>query len=98
MKSCTEPLAYGIERLAPNLTAPTMVRKAPIFHAAPGTVLHWRCTSSICVASYTPLISTPIGFSQASASVPRIGPDVITGEQMRMRLWAEEIERDMACT
>ena len=34
----------------------------------------------------------------SSASVPRIGPEVITGEQMRMRFRAEDIERDIACT
>jgi hypothetical protein len=33
-----------------------------------------------------------------SASVPRIGPDVITGEQMRIRFCAEARERLIACT
>src|SRR5436189_1224163 len=73
------------------------VLNAAIFQAAPPFVPHWRWTSSICVASYTPAIST-LPCSQASASVPRIGPEVITGEHTRTRLSAEAIERDMACT
>jgi hypothetical protein len=36
--------------------------------------------------------------SQTSASVPRIGPDVITGEQIRIRFWAEAIDLAMAWT
>ncbi len=78
--------------------APTTVWKAAIFHAAPACVAHWWCTSSICVASYTPAMSTPEGCSTSSASVPRIGPEVITGEQMRMRFCAEESDLDIAWT
>src|SRR5260370_13923875 len=37
-------------------------------------------------------------WSTISASVPRIGPDVITGEQMRIRFSAEASERDIAWT
>src|SRR5207245_4836383 len=33
-----------------------------------------------------------------SASVPRMGPDVITGEQMRIRFSADAMERDIAWT
>ena len=34
----------------------------------------------------------------ASASVPRIGPEVMTGEQMRRRFSADAIDRDIAWT
>src|ERR1700682_1204842 len=98
MKSCTVPVPYGVERLAPNLMAPTTVWKAAIFQAALAWVAHWLCTSSLCVASYYPAISTPVGCSTSSARVPRIGPDVITGELMRMRFCAEASDLDMACT
>src|SRR5919204_593056 len=33
-----------------------------------------------------------------SARVPRIGPDVMTGEHIRIRFLAEAMERDIACT
>src|SRR2546427_2872681 len=86
-----------MDRLPPNRAAPITVWKAAIFHAAPGCVPHWRWTSSICVASYTPPMST-FAASTASASVPRIGPEVMTGEQTRMRFCAEAIDRDIAWT
>src|SRR5205823_9351109 len=34
----------------------------------------------------------------ASASVPRMGPEVITGEHTRMRLRADAMDRDIECT
>src|SRR5690348_14981763 len=97
MKSCTVPTPYGVERLAPNEAVVVMEWNAPIFHVAPPWLAHWRWTSSICVASYTPLTDTFLA-AQASASVPRIGPDVITGEHTRTRFSAEAMERDIACT
>src|SRR5262245_58766709 len=97
MKSCTEPTAYGVERLEPNFAPAMKLWNASIFHFAPPCELHWRCTSSICVASYTPLIDT-LACPTTSASVPRIGPDVLTGEQMRRRFSADAIERDNAWT
>src|SRR5260370_19660402 len=97
MKSCTVPLAYGVERFAPNLTAATIDLNAVIFQDAVACDPHWRCTSSIWVASYTPAMSMP-GRSTTSASVPRMGPDVITGEQMRIRFCAVEMDLAIACT
>src|SRR2546423_981736 len=97
MRSWTVPFAYGVERFAPTRAPGVRVWNAPIFQAAPPWPDHWRWTSSICVASYTPPMST-LPCSQASASVARIGPDVITGEHTRMRFSADAIERDMACT
>src|SRR5260370_40974324 len=97
MKSCTEPLAYGVERFAPNDAPATTEWKALIFHDAVACVPHWRWTSSICVASYTPETSTsprPI----TSVRVPRMGPDVMTGEPTRIRFCAESLDRDIACT
>src|SRR5579859_5182715 len=97
MKSCTDPLEYGVERFEPKRAEPAMVLKAAIFHDVVDCSDHWRCTSSIWVASYTPEMSA-LRCSMASASVPRIGPEVITGEQTRMRLRAEAMDRDIECT
>src|SRR5438270_11463295 len=97
MKSCTEPLAYGVDRLEPKCAFEITVWKAPIFHDAVAWPAHWRCTSSIWVASYTPERST-VPFWQTSARLPRIGPDVITGEQTRVRFSAARIERGIACS
>src|ERR1041384_7359021 len=97
MKSCTVPLAYGVDRLAPKRAPAMTLRKAPIFHSVPPWLDHCDWTSSICVASYTPPTST-LPAAMTSASVPRIGPEVITGEHTLTRFWAEAIERDIACT
>src|SRR3989442_3532338 len=97
MKSCTVPLAYGVERFARKRAEEVTVWNAPIFQAAPPWLDHWRCTSSICVASYTPAIST-LPCSQASARVPMIGPEVITGEHTQTRFSADAIERDITHT
>ena len=45
---------------------------------------HWRSTSCICVRSTTPVTGTTPR-PTTSASAPRIGPEVSTGEQIRMR-------------
>src|SRR5437867_10903984 len=70
---------------------------APIFHAEPPFAAHWCCTSSICVGSYTPEMSTFCA-AHASAREPRMGPEVVTGEHTRIRLSADAIDRDIACT
>ncbi len=49
---------------------------------------HCASTSSICVASTTPAMSTRPS-AATSAMLPRIGPDVITGEATRTRRSAE---------
>src|ERR1051326_3562455 len=97
MKSCTVPTAYGVDRFEPKRPVPTTVWKAWIFHDAVDCEDHCLCTSSIWVASYTPEMSA-LWCSIASQSVPRIGPDVITGEHTRIRLRADAIDRDIACT
>src|SRR5207245_10192204 len=74
-----------------------MVWKTAIFQVAPPCAAHWCWTSSIWVASYTPAMST-FACCTTSASVPRIGPDVMTGEQMRIRFCADAMDRDIACT
>src|ERR1700682_2058548 len=74
-----------------------MLRKVAIFHDETPFSDHCLWTSSISVASYTPAISRP-GFATTSARVPRMGPDVITGEQMRIRFCADARERLMAWT
>src|SRR6266852_5711635 len=91
------PFSYGVERFEPKRAAAMMLLNASIFHAAPAWVDHWCWTSSICVASYTPPMST-FPCAAISASVPRIGPDVITGEHTGMRFSAEASERDIAWT
>src|ERR1700747_2348719 len=97
MKSCTVPTAYGVDPLDPNRPGAITLLKAAIFHDAVDWVCHCLCTSSICVASYTPEMSA-LWCSTASASVPRIGPEVITGEHTRMRRRADAMDRDIACT
>ncbi|TMC70269.1 MAG: hypothetical protein E6J18_10470 [Chloroflexi bacterium] len=74
-----------------------MVWNAAIFHDTVACVPHWLCTSSICVASYTPLMSAWL-CAHASASAPRMGPDVITGEQTRSLDLASEIDLAISCT
>src|SRR5581483_2993095 len=97
MKSWTEPLAYGVERLDPKWPPAMTVWNVLIFHDAVASPAHWCWTSSICVASYTPEIGTAPRWS-TSASVARIGPDVMTGEHTLIRFCAESMERDIACT
>ncbi len=66
------------------------------FHVTLPFLRHCRSTSRIWVASTTPARST-LPSAATSASVPRIGPDVITGEAIRTRrsaaatLWAISI-------
>src|SRR5689334_21512161 len=97
MKSWTVPFAYGVERLEPNRPPLVTALKAAIFQLVPCWPDHWSMASCICVASYTSPMST-LPAAHASASVPRMGPEVMTGEHIRTRFCADAIDRDIACT
>ena len=58
--------------------------RSGIFQALTPFVAHWWKTSSTCVSSITPATSQRCSFT-TSTSVPRIGPEVSTGEAIRMR-------------
>ena len=98
MKSCTEPFAYGVERFEPKRAAGDDAVKRAIFQDARGLgrplALHLVHLGRIVHTGDVDACRA----RTTSASVPRIGPEVITGEQMRMRFRAEAIERDIACT
>ena len=75
---------YGVERFPENEARESTVWSSGIFQAETPFVLHWKNTSSTCVWSTQPARST-FPSDAIWASAPRIGPDVSTGEQMRIR-------------
>ena len=66
------------------------VRRSGSFHSAFPFARHWLSTSPTCVRSTTPAMST-FPSEAACASVPRMGPEEITGEAIRTRRFAAPI-------
>ncbi len=83
MKSWTVPSPYGVDSFPVNGPAITW-RRSGSFQATFWFSPHWWTTSRTSVASTQPARSTERS-ATTWASVPRTGPVVITGEQMRTR-------------
>ena len=76
--------------------SPTTARSAGVFHDALPFSCHCWSTSCTWVASTTPAMSTRASCTP-SASVPRIGPEVITGDAIRTRCSASAMRLAISC-
>ena len=85
MKSCSDSGVQRVEGFPENGAEVRIVFRSGIFQALTPFVAHWWKTSSTCVSSITPAMSQRFSFT-TSTSVARIGPEVRTGEAIRMRL------------
>ena len=90
------PGPYGVERLPENGASRSTFSSDGVFHEPPEFPAHWPSTSWICVTSTTPATSARRS-PTTSASVARIGPDVSTGDAMRIR-FARPSASEIRCT
>ena len=84
MKSCVDSGVHGVVGFPENGACARIWSSSGIFQALTPFVAHWWKTSSICVSSITPATSQRCSFT-ISTSVPRIGPELSTGDAIRMR-------------
>ena len=96
MKSYESAVPHGIDCLAATFPLRTISSYSGAFQAARPSRCHWAMTPAIWVPS-TVIWASMCPSLMISASVPKIGVEVITGEHIRIRSVASPKRVAMSC-